>query len=180
MSSYPPPPALLPPAYLPLPHGELGPSNPYPYPNFRNFDRGLGQFHSYRITGPESRAAQFGPQQKMLKPSPNPGPMRWPQAQFNPQKWVPTYAGPDQDLGSCGCGGKPYGADTYTSAQGPFWKYLTRGKKIEGAVPPRGTTVTSDTKEEESSGVSTLAIAAAAVAAVGIVALVVMKSRAKS
>jgi hypothetical protein len=29
--------------------------------------------------------------------------MRWPQQQFQPQKWVNTYAGPDQDLAGCGC-----------------------------------------------------------------------------
>jgi len=111
MGSYPPPPALLPPGYLPLPHGMLGPSNPYPYPNFREFEHGKGQFHSQWITGPKSRRVQFGPPVKQIKPSPNPGEMFWPQAQFKRQKWVPTYAGPDQDFGAdCGCGGsKAYG-----------------------------------------------------------------------
>ena len=183
MSSYPAPPALLPPAYLPLPHGQLGPSNPYPYPNFRNFDRGLGQFHTNRITA-GNRATQFGPPQKMLKPSPNPGEMFWPQAQFKPQKWVPTYAGPDQDLGSCGCGGKPFGADTYTSAQGPFWKYLTRkdtsGSTATAAAPPRGTEVSTTAEEEASSSNTKIAVGVAAVAVAAIAAYAVMKSRAKS
>jgi hypothetical protein len=36
--------------------------------------------------------------------------MFWSNKQFQPQKWVPTYAGPD--LGDCGCGGsKAYGCD---------------------------------------------------------------------
>jgi hypothetical protein len=173
MSSYPPPPALLPPAYLPLPHGQLGPSNPYRYPNFRNFERGLGQFHTSRIT-----AAQ-----KMLKPSPNPGEMYWPQAQFKPQKMVNTYAGPDRGLGDCGCGGKPYGADTYTADKGPFWKFLTRnaapGSTANAPTPPRGTTVESPAEAESSSNVK-IAVGVAAVAVVAIAAFAVMKSRAKT
>ena len=106
MGSYPPPPAKLPPAYLPLPVGMLGPSNPYPYPNFREFEHGKGQFHSKWITGPRSRKIQYGPREKYLRPTPSTGPMFWPNQQFVPQKWVTQYAGPDQDLGSdCGCGG---------------------------------------------------------------------------
>jgi hypothetical protein len=110
MGSYPPPPAKLPPGYLPLPQGLLGPSNPYPYPNFREFERGKGQFHSKWITGPKSRRVQFGPPAKQIRPSPYPGDMFWPQGQFKPQKWVTQYAGPDQDFGAgCGCGGSNYG-----------------------------------------------------------------------
>jgi hypothetical protein len=182
MSSYPAPPDLLPPAYLPLPHGQLGPSNPYRYPNFRNFERGLGQFHTSRITA-ANRATQFGPPQKMLKPSPNPGEMYWPQAQFKPQKMVNTYAGAERALGDCGCGGKPYGAETYTSAQGPFWKFLTRnaapGSTANAPTPPRGTTVESPAEAESSSNVK-IAVGVAAVAVVAIAAFAVMKSRAKS
>jgi hypothetical protein len=109
MSSYPPPPYTLPPEYLPLPHGQLGPANPLPFPNAQQFYRGAGQFHPSWITDAN---ASLRPVLKDLKPSPEPGPMRWPNQQFQPQKSVPTYAGPDQDLAGCGCSGNQsaYGA----------------------------------------------------------------------
>jgi len=109
MSSYPPPPALLPPAYLPLPEGQLGPSNPYPYPNFRSFEHGKGQFHAAQITA-ANRAVQYGPPLQRITPAPSAGPMFWSNKQFEPQKWVTTYAAPE--MGDCGCGGsKTYGCD---------------------------------------------------------------------
>ena len=114
MSSYPPPPIKLPPGYLPLPHGELGPANPFPFPNPQQFWRSSGQFHPSTLT--RSNSAPIKPLQD-LKPYPSPGPMRWPQQQFQPQKWVPTYAGPDQDLGSdCGCGGASYNGSVFGAA----------------------------------------------------------------
>lgn len=107
MSSYPPPPIKLPPGYLPLPHGELGPADPFPFPNPQDFVHGP-QFHPPYLT--RQNARRFKPLQRM-KPYPSPAPMRWPQQQFQPQKWVTQYAGPDQDLGGCGCGNNnPYGA----------------------------------------------------------------------
>ena len=167
MSSFPAPPALLPPAYLPLPHGQLGPSNPYRYPNFRNFERGLGQFHTSRITA-ANRATQFGPPQKMLKPSPNPGEMYWPQAQFKPQKMVNTYAGPDRALGDCGCGSKAYGAGAYTDTpSGP------------SNLRPPAPSVQSPEEQAASSNIK-IAVGVAAVAVVAIAAFAVMKSRAKT
>jgi hypothetical protein len=101
MSSYPPPPYKLPPAYLPLPHGQLGPSDPLPFPNPQQFWRSAGQFHPASLTKANARR---NPVLKQMKPYPSPGPMRWPQQQFQPQKWVTQYAGPDQDLAGCGCG----------------------------------------------------------------------------
>ena len=103
MSSYPPPPIKLPPAYLPLPHGQLGPANPFPFPNPQMFIRSSGQFHPSTITNANAERLPVLP---ATLPHQSPGQMRWPQAQFQPQKWVTQYAGPDQDLGSdCGCGG---------------------------------------------------------------------------
>lgn len=97
MSSYPPPPIKLPPAYLPLPHGQLGPANPFPFPNPQMFIRSSGQFHPSTITNANAERLPVLP---ATLPHQSPGQMRWPQAQFQPQKWVTQYAGPDQDLGS--------------------------------------------------------------------------------
>lgn len=129
MGSYPPPPAKLPPQYLPLPQGMLGPSNPYPYPNFREFEHGKGQFHTKWITNPQSRAVQFGPREKYMRPTPSAGPMFWPNQQFVPQKWVTQYAGPDQDLGAdcgCGCGG----SGTCGGAYGNPFEGMGLGTKV--------------------------------------------------
>lgn len=109
MSSYPPPPIKLPPGYLPLPNGQLGPANPFPFPNPQQFWRSAGQFHPSTLT--RSNSAPIKPLQQ-LKPYPAPGPMRWPQQQFQPQKWVPTYAGPDQDLGTAELDTKSIGLRT--------------------------------------------------------------------
>lgn len=97
MSSYPPPPIKLPPAYLPLPHGQLGPANPFPFPNPQMFIRSAGQFHPSTITNANADRLPVLP---ATLPYQSPGQMRWPQAQFKPQKWVTQYAGPDQDLGA--------------------------------------------------------------------------------
>ena len=114
MSSYPPPPIKLPPPYLPLPHGQLGPANPFPFPNPQQFYRSSGQFHPSTLTRENSRP---NPELQQLKPYPSPGQMRWPQAQFKPQKWVTQYAGPDQDFGSdCGCDGGSYGGGMFGAA----------------------------------------------------------------
>lgn len=101
MSSYPPPPIKLPPGYLPLPKGQLGPADPFPYPNPQQFWRSSGQFHPSYLT--RENASPNRPLQQ-LRPYPSPGPMRWPQQQFQPQKWVTQYAGPDQDFSGSGCG----------------------------------------------------------------------------
>jgi len=114
MSSYPPPPIKLPPAYLPLPHGQLGPANPFPFPNPQTFIASAPQFVPASITNANARRL---PVLAATLPPQSPGQMRWPQAQFSPQKWVPTYAGPDQDLGSdCGCGGAAYNGSVFGAA----------------------------------------------------------------
>ena len=106
MSSYPPPPIKLPPGYVPLPHGQLGPAKPFPYPNPQQFVRGP-QFHPSHIT--RQNASPY-PVLPATLPYQSPGQMRWPQQQFQPQKWVTQYAGPDQDFGAgCGCSGAAYG-----------------------------------------------------------------------
>jgi len=133
MGSYPPPPAKLPPQYLPLSRGILGPSNPRPYPNFRNFDRGLGQFHSGWITDANYKTQLPKP---LTNPPPHPsaGPMFWPNAQWKNQKFVPTYGGPDQDLGDCGCGGsKAYGCGCSDYGAVEAWDNLPfAGKAVLG------------------------------------------------